>query len=180
MSDNRQKIAVIGGGVGAITTTDAITTIPDWKTHHDMALYQLGRRCGGKGGPGRCADRHDRIKEHGLHIWVGFYENAFRLMRDCCLTLNNTGLRSPDAPLGMPEKAFKGLGHFFLAKDLPQPDGTVSLHPWRVDFGPNSDLTGSGACFQPPSPIFRCWRARLPTASTGAPPSLEPRRPRSA
>ena len=23
----------------------------------------------------------DRIEEHGLHLWMGFYENAFRLMR---------------------------------------------------------------------------------------------------
>ena len=27
--------------------------------------------------------RHDRIEEHGLHLWMGFYENAFRLMREC-------------------------------------------------------------------------------------------------
>ena len=24
-----------------------------------------------------------RIEEHGLHIWFGFYENAFRMIRDC-------------------------------------------------------------------------------------------------
>ena len=27
--------------------------------------------------------RHGRIEEHGLHLWMGFYENAFRLMREC-------------------------------------------------------------------------------------------------
>ena len=24
-----------------------------------------------------------RIEEHGLHIWLGYYENAFRLLREC-------------------------------------------------------------------------------------------------
>ncbi|MDB5947273.1 MAG: hypothetical protein JWQ33_2299, partial [Ramlibacter sp.] len=28
-------------------------------------------------------DKDGRILEHGLHIWLGFYENAFRMMREC-------------------------------------------------------------------------------------------------
>lgn len=41
----------------------------------------MGWRLGGKGASGR--GKHDRIEEHGLHLWMGFYENAFRLMREC-------------------------------------------------------------------------------------------------
>ena len=155
MSAERQKIAVIGGGVGAITATYAITTIPGWEKLYDITLYQLGWRCGGKGASGRNAARHQRIEEHGLHIWAGFYENAFRLMRDCYQTLNNTGLRSPKAPLGTLEKAFKGLSHFLLAEDLPQPDGSVSLHPWRIDFEPNGDKPGSGGLLPTPFAYFQ-------------------------
>ncbi len=40
-----------------------------------------GLEAGGKGASGRGAA--DRIEEHGLHLWLGFYENAFRLMREC-------------------------------------------------------------------------------------------------
>ena len=138
----RQKVAVIGGGVGAITATYAITTIPDWESRYDITVYQMGWRCGGKGASGRNAARHQRIEEHGLHIWAGFYENAFRLMRDCYDQLNTRKLRSPEAPLGTVDKAFKGLSHFFLAEDLPGPDGKPALHPWRIDFQPNSDLPG--------------------------------------
>jgi uncharacterized protein with NAD-binding domain and iron-sulfur cluster len=29
-----------------------------------------------------------RIEEHGFHVWFGFYENAFRLMRECYAELN--------------------------------------------------------------------------------------------
>lgn len=155
MAVGKQKIAVIGGGVGAITATYAITTIPDWEKRYDITVYQLGWRLGGKGASGRNADHHQRIEEHGLHIWAGFYENAFRLMRDCYDTLNATGLRSPDAPLGTVDKAFKGLSHFFLAEDLPEPDGSVSLHPWRVDFPPNDEKPGTGGLLPTPFAYFQ-------------------------
>ena len=155
MSGARQKIAVIGGGVGAMTATYALTTVPDWDKNYDITIYQLGWRCGGKGASGRNADHHQRIEEHGLHIWAGFYENAFRLMRDCYETLNKTGLRSPDAPLGTLDKAFKGLSHFLLAEDLPQPDGSVSLHPWRVDFQPNGEKPGTGGLLPTPFAYFQ-------------------------
>jgi uncharacterized protein with NAD-binding domain and iron-sulfur cluster len=155
MADGRQKIAVIGGGVGAITATYAITTIPGWESRYDITVYQLGWRCGGKGASGRNADHYQRIEEHGLHIWAGFYENAFRLMRDCYDTMNQTGLRSPEAPLGTLDKAFKGLSHFLLAEDLPLPDGSVSLHPWRVDFPSTSEKPGTGGLLPTPFAYFQ-------------------------
>jgi uncharacterized protein with NAD-binding domain and iron-sulfur cluster len=155
MTAERKKIAVIGGGVGAVTATYAITTLPEWDKRYDITIYQLGWRCGGKGASGRNADQHQRIEEHGLHIWAGFYENAFRLMRDCYETLNKTGLRPPDAPLGTLDKAFKGLSHFLLAEDLPQPDGSVSLHPWRVDFPPNDLKPGTGGLLPTPFAYFQ-------------------------
>ena len=45
-------------------------------------MYQLGWRLGGKGASGRRMSQGARIEEHGLHIWFGFYDNAFRLMRE--------------------------------------------------------------------------------------------------
>ena len=151
MADDIKKIAIIGSGVGATTAAYAITQIPDWKDRYEITIYQLGWRMGGKGASGRNADQAQRIEEHGLHIWAGFYENGFRLMRDCYEQLNATGLRSPDAPLGTLDKAFKGLNHFLLADEVPNPDGTKSLHPWRIDFEPNSDEPGKGGLL--PSPF---------------------------
>ena len=126
VSDKRQKIAVIGSGVGAMTATYAITTIPGWDKLYDITVYQMGWRCGGKGASGRNKDHHWRIEEHGLHIWAGFYENAFRLMRDCYQAMNDTGIRAPKAPLGTVETAFSGLSHFFIAEDIPGPDKNVA------------------------------------------------------
>jgi uncharacterized protein with NAD-binding domain and iron-sulfur cluster len=48
---------------------------------YQVTVYQMGWRLGGKGASGRGVA--DRIEEHGLHLWMGFYENAFQLMREC-------------------------------------------------------------------------------------------------
>ena len=56
-------------------------TRPEQQGRYQVTVYQLGWRLGGKGASGR--GPADRIEEHGLHLWMGFYENAFRLMRDC-------------------------------------------------------------------------------------------------
>ena len=77
------KIAILGSGVGAMTAAYWLTnpasdgTRPD----HEITVYQLGWRAGGKGASGRNPDFGNRIEEHGLHMWMGFYANAFRMIR---------------------------------------------------------------------------------------------------
>ena len=154
MSVEKKKIAVIGGGVGAITAVYAITQQPNWQDQYDITLYQLGWRLGGKGASGRNLKQGGRIEEHGLHIWAGFYENGFRLMRDCYNQLNETGLRSPDAPLGTLEKAFTGLDSFLLA-EMIETDGKKEIHPWRISFFPNSELPGTGSVIPSPFAYFQ-------------------------
>lgn len=161
MSDSRQKIAIIGGGVGAVTAAYAITQLPDWQDRYEITLYQMGWRLGGKGASGRNADAGERIEEHGLHIWAGFYDNAFRLMRDCYEVMVRDGLRDAGSPLGTLEKAFQGLDHFLLAEDVPQPDGGIALHPWRIDFPPNDRIPGTGGALPTPLALFRMLLDRI-------------------
>ena len=78
-----EKISIIGGGVAAIAAAYAITQTPDWQKRYEITVYQMGWRLGGKGASGRNLAQGGRIEEHGLHIWAGFYHNAFRLMKDC-------------------------------------------------------------------------------------------------
>lgn len=75
----KQKVAILGGGVGSMTTAFHLTSAPDWQDRYDITLYQMGWRLGGKGASGR--GPNGRIEEHGLHIWLGFYDNAFQMMR---------------------------------------------------------------------------------------------------
>jgi uncharacterized protein with NAD-binding domain and iron-sulfur cluster len=75
-----QKIAVLGGGLGSLITALELTSGPN-KGKYELTVYQNGWRLGGKGASGRNKAHYERIEEHGLHIWFGCYENAFRLFR---------------------------------------------------------------------------------------------------
>ncbi len=77
----KQKIVVLGGGCAAMSAVFALTDREDLRDKYDITVYQPGWRLGGKGAAGRNAAAGQRIEEHGLHVWSGFYENAFWIMR---------------------------------------------------------------------------------------------------
>lgn len=101
----KQKIVILGGGAASMTAAFGLTSQPGWRDKYEITLYQMGWRLGGKGASGRNLDEpyHSRIEEHGVHIWFGLYDNAFRVMQRCYQELN----RAPDAPLGTWDAAFK-------------------------------------------------------------------------
>ncbi|MEO8679660.1 MAG: NAD(P)-binding protein [Vicinamibacterales bacterium] len=78
----RRRVAVLGGGAGSMAALWALTSLPNASERFDITVYQMGWRLGGKGASGRNAAFGDRIEEHGLHVWAGFYRNAFRMMRE--------------------------------------------------------------------------------------------------
>ena len=77
----------LGGGVGALCAAVALSEIDPKGEKYEITLYQLGWRLGGKCASGRNAEYGQRIEEHGLHIWAGFYDNAFTVMRVVCNAL---------------------------------------------------------------------------------------------
>ena len=78
--DKPIAVAVIGGGCGGMTAALELSH-PKHAGRYAVTVYQIGWRLGGKGGSGRGPS--GRIEEHGLHVWLGFYDNAFRMMRAC-------------------------------------------------------------------------------------------------
>lgn len=92
MSRPPKKIAILGGGVGAVTAAFALTSAKGWEQEYDVTVYQIGWRLGGKGASGRRASAHQRIEEHGLHVWSGFYDNAIKQMKECLDELNSSGI----------------------------------------------------------------------------------------
>jgi uncharacterized protein with NAD-binding domain and iron-sulfur cluster len=76
-----QKIAILGGGIGALATAVEITNDPRRQENYDITIYQMGWRLRGKGASGRSRNIFDRIQEHGIHLWMGFYENVFQMIR---------------------------------------------------------------------------------------------------
>ena len=82
----RVKVAILGGGCGGLAAAWQLTATPALRQRFEVTVYQLGWRLGGKGASGRAPQeapggRAQRIEEHGLHIWFGFYEHAFRMLR---------------------------------------------------------------------------------------------------
>ena len=75
----KQRIAIVGGGMAALATAFELTQRADQQQRFEITIYQMGWRLGGKGATGR--DSQGRAIEHGLHIWFGCYENAFRMLR---------------------------------------------------------------------------------------------------
>ena len=101
-SFKREKVVILGGGVGAMTAAFELTSGEN-AGRYDVTVYQMGWRLGGKGASGRNADCAQRIEEHGLHIWLGFYQNAFNGMIACYDELG----REPGTPLATVWDAFK-------------------------------------------------------------------------
>ena len=92
---------MVGGGVSGMVAAMALTQ-PELAGKFDVTVYQMGWRLGGKGASGRNAAQASRIEEHGLHIWFGFYDNAFTWMRPLLRGAQPAAGRAAGAPWTMP------------------------------------------------------------------------------
>jgi uncharacterized protein with NAD-binding domain and iron-sulfur cluster len=146
----KPKIAILGGGMGGLSAAWRLSE-PGWHERFgSITVYQRGWRLGGKGASSRGV--HGRIEEHGLHVWLGHYDNAFRLMRDCYDAVDRAHT-DPTAPIRTWRDAFKP------ASDI----GIVDHHdgvwrPWIGHFAENDRVPGDaddGAATWAPGEILR-------------------------
>lgn len=137
----KRRIAILGGGCGSMAAAWALTHLPDWQSKFDITIYQMGWRLGGKGASGRDESNAYRILEHGLHVWGGFYENAFRVMQQAYAELPADGGEALPAW----DDAFRKLSTVILQEDV----GSTTVN-WQVDFPENLDIPGHGGAM--PSP----------------------------
>jgi uncharacterized protein with NAD-binding domain and iron-sulfur cluster len=90
------KVAILGGGMAGLSAAWRLSE-PGWRDRFDsIIVYQRGWRLGGKGASSR--GPHGRIEEHGLHIWLGYYENAFGMLRECYTEIDRS-TTDPTAPI---------------------------------------------------------------------------------
>ncbi len=134
------RVTVIGGGCASLTTAFELSR-PEHGGRYDITVYQLGWRLGGKGASGR--GESGRIEEHGLHLWMGFYENAFALMRACYAERHTL---HPEQRFKTWRDAFKPAADVAVA-DRMGDEWTF----WRAHFPPGSgepgDPMGQGSPF---------------------------------
>jgi uncharacterized protein with NAD-binding domain and iron-sulfur cluster len=94
-----------------------------------VTVYQRGWRLGGKGASSRGV--HGRIEEHGLHVWLGYYDNAFHLMRQVYDELDRP-TTDPECPIRTWHDAFVPAEHVGVADRSPR-----GGEPWLASFGRN-------------------------------------------
>ncbi|HWJ94214.1 MAG TPA: NAD(P)-binding protein, partial [Telluria sp.] len=161
-----QKIAILGGGAGAMAAAWYLSSQPGWRERYAITVYQQGWRLGGKGASGRNARLAQRIEEHGLHIWFGFYANAFAMMRAAYAELG----RPVGAPLARWDEAFRP--HDYVA--LMDEQGGA-WQPWHLVLPRRDGEPGTGS--EPVTPwamaleairTLRRWHGALRTLAPGA------------
>jgi uncharacterized protein with NAD-binding domain and iron-sulfur cluster len=136
--NEKKKLAVLGGGLGSLSTVLCLTEQPNWQEQFEITIYQMGWRLGGKGASGRNAQNYDRIEEHGLHIWMGWYQNAFRAIRKIYDELG----RSPTAPLATWDQAFKKHSFIVFGEEI---EGKWTN--WPNEFPADKETPGTGGAY---------------------------------
>jgi uncharacterized protein with NAD-binding domain and iron-sulfur cluster len=134
-----KKIAILGGGMASVAAALELTNAKDWQRQYDITLYQMGWRLGGKGASGR--GMNSRIEEHGLHIWFGFYENAFRMIQR--VYRENEVSRPPGTPLREWSEAFKPDDFVAVTDRVPGGSGG-QWDVWPFRFLPAPGYPGDG------------------------------------
>lgn len=132
------RVAIVGGGCAGIAAAFELSR-PELRGRFAVTVYQQGWRLGGKGASGRGVN--GRIEEHGLHVWMGFYENSFRLLRECYAELD----RDPDQPLADWRDAFVPAPRIGLAE--AQENG--GWGEWIAHFPPMPGLPGDRSAADP-------------------------------
>jgi uncharacterized protein with NAD-binding domain and iron-sulfur cluster len=122
------EVAIIGGGCASIAAAFELTR-PRHKGAYHVTIYQLGWRLGGKGASGR--GPAGRIEEHGLHVWLGCYDNAFQLLRECYDELNAKARKAKgrDPKARDAESLSRDWSNFFL------PDSHIAVAGLSTDGG---------------------------------------------
>ena len=135
------RVAVVGGGCAALAAAFELSR-PEHQGQYEVTVYQMGWRLGGKGASGRGAA--GRVEEHGLHLWMGFYENAFRLMRECYAERNRA---FPDARFANWHEAFEPAPDVGVAdRDSANENGWAF---WMAHFPPGTGEPGDPSTGDP-------------------------------
>ena len=144
VAEPKQRVAVLGGGLGSLSTLMALTEQPDWQNQYEITVYQMGWRLGGKGASGRNALKGQRIEEHGLHVWMGCYHNAFEMIQKGYCECKEHHL-TPTSPFQDWTDAFRPNS---LVTVMDEFNGT--WNPWTIVFRTNNEVPGTGGLWLTP------------------------------
>jgi uncharacterized protein with NAD-binding domain and iron-sulfur cluster len=148
----KTRVAILGGGIAALTAAFELTEQDPDKSTYDITVYTLGWRLGGKAAVGRDASQCSRAYEHGLHVWAGFYDNAFDVVKRLYAR------RGKDASAW--KSCFEPVNHFTVMENI-----CGAWKPWLLQFPPNDFEPGLGMTLAlSPLPLLVQFLAMLETA----------------
>jgi uncharacterized protein with NAD-binding domain and iron-sulfur cluster len=136
-SDGPTRVAIFGGGSSACSTAFWLSSTPELRERFKVTLWTRGWRLGGKGASGRDAAAGRRIQEHGLHIWLGFYQNAFTTMRSAFEALQPP----PIDTFTSIETAFRPVYETIFMERVGS-DDQPDYEPWAFPFLPHPGQPG--------------------------------------
>lgn len=140
----KTHVAVLGGGMAALSAAFELSH-PRHQGRYQITLYQLGWRLGGKCASGRDRDQACRIQEHGPHVFFGFYDNAFEMLRACYQEL----ARPAGQGFQTIEEALEGQNSFVVMEDHG------GWKPWSLTL---PDMPGEPGTDDHPSTWQILWR----------------------
>jgi uncharacterized protein with NAD-binding domain and iron-sulfur cluster len=127
-------VLIIGGGMAGLTAAWELSRDGWQRTFESITIVERSAHPGGKGASVRSAG--GRIHEHGLHVWLGYYDNAFALMRECYEELDRAAT-DPRCPVQSWRDAFRPS----QAIGVAEPAGAGWDH-WIATFATNRLLPG--------------------------------------
>lgn len=131
----RVRVIVLGGGMAGVAAAMRLADTPAKRARFDVTLVEASWRLGGKGATGRDLEHHARIEEHGLHVWMGFYEHAFALVRDALIHAPELG---PIDALFLPDHTVELVDRDGRAVPFRLPE-----RPGKPWLPPGRDLSGA-------------------------------------
>lgn len=141
---------MLGGGIAGLAAAWELSKPEHREQVESVTVFQRGWRLGGKGASSRGA--HGRIEEHGLHVWLGYYENAFRLVRECYEELDRPST-DPDVPIRVWTDGFVAASRIGLG----EPSGDEWL-PWTATFSEDSATPGAPGATSDPMTVVELAR----------------------
>jgi uncharacterized protein with NAD-binding domain and iron-sulfur cluster len=151
LSAGRQRVVILGGGMAGLAAAWELSRTEHRDQIESITVYERRPHLGGKGASTRGVS--GRIEEHGLHVWLGYYDNAFRLVREVYEEIDRPAT-DPGCPIATWQDAFRPADVIGAAsRDASRP-------VWTARFGRNDRLPGEPrAGSRPPAPADLLARA---------------------
>ena len=82
-AQHKKQVAIIGGGCAGMAAAWELTSGENTGAFDVTTSFRWAVASEARAQAARNEALGYRIEEHGLHLWLGYYENAFRMVRSC-------------------------------------------------------------------------------------------------